>query len=157
MELERRISEQREDLQKTEKRPSDIQGLEAIDSKVLDTFEYQYPQRPIELDISTEEFTCVCPWSGLPDFAKLTIKYVPDKKCIELKSLKYYLLSYRQVGIVHEHVVNRILEDLVACCHPIRMSVIGEFNIRGGIKTVVRANYEREVAGEDKRSGSPAL
>ncbi len=126
---------------------SEIQGPEKITPEVLKTFDYEYPGREIELDISTEEFTCVCPWSGLPDFAKLTIKYVPNKKCIELKSLKYYLLSYRQVGMVHEHVVNRILEDLVTCCDPIRMSVVGEFNMRGGIRTVVKANYEKTQKG----------
>ncbi len=121
-----------------------VESPDKITPEILKTFDYKYPYRPIELDISTEEFTCVCPWSGLPDFARITIRYVPNKKCIELKSLKYYLLSYRQVGIVHEHVVNRILEDLVKCCDPIRMSVIGEFKIRGGVKTIVKADYEKK-------------
>jgi len=166
MNFEKKMSKKVENFQKTREKLPNVQGPEAIDPERLKTFEYEYPGKPIELDISTEEFTCVCPWSGLPDFAKLTIRYVPDKKCIELKSLKYYLLSYRQVGIVHEHVINRILEDLVVCCDPIRMSVIGEFNIRGGIKTVAKANYEKKVeeaksgkkvAGENKRGGSQAL
>lgn len=147
MNFKEETSKKFEDFQKNKEKLPGIQGPEVIDSKVLKTFEYEYPGKQIEIDVSTEEFTCVCPWSGLPDFAKLTIRYVPNRKCIELKSLKYYLLSYRQVGMVHEHVVNRILEDLVACCDPIRMSVIGEFNIRGGIKTVVRANYEKKDQG----------
>lgn len=133
------------DFEKNDRIKLDIQGPEEIKPEVLETFEYEYPGKEIELDISTEEFTCLCPWSGLPDFARLSIRYVPDKKCIELKSLKYYLLSYRQVGMVHEHVINRILEDLVACCDPVRMLVIGEFNIRGGIRTVVKANYQKKI------------
>lgn len=133
------------DFEKNDKVKLDVREPEEVKPEVLETFEYEYPGREIEVDISTEEFTCVCPWSGLPDFARLSIRYVPDKKCIELKSLKYYLLSYRQVGIVHEHAINRILEDLVACCDPVRMSIIGEFNIRGGIRTVVKANYQKKT------------
>jgi 7-cyano-7-deazaguanine reductase len=113
----------------------------AIDSDVLDTFEYKYPGKKIELFIKTDEFTCLCPWSGLPDFANLTIRYIPRKKCIELKSLKYYLLSYRNVGIVYEHAVNKVLEDLVKACDPIEMHVEIEFKTRGGIKTTVKASY----------------
>jgi 7-cyano-7-deazaguanine reductase len=85
----------------------------------------------------------VCPWSGLPDFANLTIKYIPDKKCIELKSLKYYLHSYRNVGIFYEHVVNKILEDLVSVCDPVSMTIEAEFSIRGGLKTTVKAEYKK--------------
>lgn len=121
----------------------DIYGPEKIDKSVLETFEYEYRGKPIEIIINTNEFTSVCPWSGLPDFANLTIKYVPDKKCIELKSLKYYLLSYRNVGIFYEHVINRILNDLVEVCDPISMEVEARFTIRGGLQTTVRAEYRR--------------
>jgi 7-cyano-7-deazaguanine reductase len=117
------------------------QDTGAIDREVLDTFNYEYPGRRIEVVISSEEFTSLCPWSGLPDFAKLTIRYVPNKRCIELKSLKYYLLSYRNVGIVYEHAVNKILEDLVRACDPLEMHVEMEFNVRGGIKTTVKASH----------------
>lgn len=127
--------------EKYKNRRFDIYGPEKIDKEVLETFEYEYKGKPIEIVITTDEFTSVCPWSGLPDFAKLTIKYIPDEKCIELKSLKYYLHSYRNVGIFYEHVINRILEDLVNVCNPVRMEVIAEFTVRGGLKTTVRAEY----------------
>ncbi len=120
-------------------------NLEKIDVSVLETLDYEYPKKRIEIVVNTNEFTCLCPWSGLPDFANLTIKYVPDKKCIELKSLKYYLFSYRNVGIVHEHVVNRILKDLVKVCKPLEMHIEAEFNIRGGLKTIVKADYIKSV------------
>jgi len=90
-----------------------------------------------------DEFTCLCPFSGLPDFAKITIRYIPGENCIELKSLKYYLFAYRQVKIFHEHVVNKILEDLVKVLNPVEMDVVGEFNIRGGISTKANAGYRR--------------
>lgn len=119
-------------------------GPEVVDSSILVTFPYQYPHRRIVMEHVTPEFTCLCPFSGLPDFAKITIKYVPNKLCIELKSLKYYLLSYRQVKIFHEHVVNKILEDLVKVLDPIELEVIGEFNVRGGIYTTASAKYCKE-------------
>ncbi|MFQ5974837.1 MAG: preQ(1) synthase [Candidatus Hydrothermarchaeales archaeon] len=122
----------------------EIKGIEAVCRDVLDTFDFEYPGKRTELLINTDEFTCLCPWSGLPDFANLTICYVPERKCIELKSLKYYLLSYRNVGIVHEHAVNRILDDLVRVSDPIEMHVEMEFNLRGGIKTTVKASYVKE-------------
>ena len=122
----------------------DIQGVEAIDEKVLDTIEYEYPGKRIEVEIAYPEFTSVCPFSGLPDFAEIIIKYVPNKKCIELKSLKYYLHSYRNVGIYQEHVVNRIMEDLVQLCDPLEMTIVGKFNIRGGMGTVIRREYKKE-------------
>ena len=116
-------------------------GPEKIDPSVLETFDYEYAGREVEVDISTDEFTSVCPYSGLPDFGCLTIVYVPDKKCIELRSLKYYLLGYRTVGIFYEHLVNRVLDDLVACCQPKRMTVTADFSPRGGITTSVTAQY----------------
>ena len=109
----------------------------------LETFPNQYEGREYEVSISCPEFTAVCPRTGQPDFATINIKYVPDEKIIELKSLKLYLFSYREEGIFHEHVTNKILDDIVAACRPIRCEVVGDFNIRGGIKTVVRASYEQ--------------
>lgn len=114
-----------------------------IRKEVLSAIDYKYKGREIEIKITTREFTSLCPLSGLPDFAKITIIYVPDKKCVELKSLKYYLLSYRNVGIFYEHVVNRIAEDLVNLLKPKRLSVAGEFTTRGGIKTSVLSEYTR--------------
>jgi 7-cyano-7-deazaguanine reductase len=116
-------------------------GPERIDSSLLDTFPYEYPDREIELVVETDEFTCVCPFSGLPDFARIRVVYVPDKLCLELRSYKYYLLTYRNVGIYHEHVINHILEDLVARVKPKRMKVIGDYEIRGGIHTVGSVEY----------------
>jgi len=118
-------------------------GPEKIDAKALETFDYQCAGKDIEVDISTDEFTSVCPYSGLPDFGRLTVVYVPDKTCIELRSFKYYLLSYRNVGIFYEHLVNRVLDDLVAACRPKRMTVTGEFAPRGGIRTRVTAQFPR--------------
>jgi len=114
-----------------------------ITPSLLMAIPYEYPGRNIEVQVETQEFTCLCPWSGLPDFAALNIKYDPDKLLIELKSLKYYLHSYRMTGIVHESAVNRILEDLVKACKPKSMSVELIFNIRGGIKTTVRAEHNK--------------
>jgi len=117
-------------------------------SEILETFENQYPDREYEIDISCPEFTCLCPKTGQPDFATISLKYVPDKICIELKSLKLYMFSYRDVGEFHEHVTNKILDDIVEACSPIRAQVTGDFNVRGGIKTVVRANYFKDKNSE---------
>lgn len=119
-------------------------GPEKIDKAALDTFDYEYPGKEILLTLSTDEFTAVCPFSGLPDFGEIIIEYVPDKKCIELRSLKYYLTSYRNVGMYYEHIINRILQDLVECCQPIRMTLIGHYKVRGGIKTSARAEFRRD-------------
>jgi 7-cyano-7-deazaguanine reductase len=142
MVYEERIPSQME--KKALKAVGETFGPEVIDSSILVTFPYQYSHRRIVMEHVTPEFTCLCPFSGLPDFAKITIKYVPNKLCIELKSLKYYLLSYRQVKIFHEHVVNKILEDLVKVLDPIELEVIGEFNVRGGIYTTASARYSKE-------------
>ena len=117
---------------------------DTIRQDILETFEYEYPGSEVDLNISTDEFTCVCPKSGLPDFATISIKYVPDLKCVELKSLKFYLMSYRQVGIFHEHVVNRILGDFVEVVEPIRVTVFGDFKIRGGVHTTSELSWEKE-------------
>lgn len=119
----------------------EIRVEEAIDAACLLTFDYEYPQQECEILIDSDEFTAVCPWTGLPDFGTLTIRYVPDRKLLELKSFKYYLLSYRQVGIVQEHVANRILGDLVATCHPRRLALTLDYKTRGGIHTAVEVSY----------------
>ena len=117
---------------------------EAIESGCLLTFGYDYPDRPAQVKIETDEFTAVCPWTGLPDYGDLVISYVPGRSCIELKSLKYYLLSYRDVGIVQEHAANRILNDLAAICQPRSMQVVLDYKVRGGLHTVVTVDYARD-------------
>ncbi len=111
-------------------------------SKALQTFENPKPERSYEISFDCPEFTCVCPKTGQPDFATIKINYVPDKLCVELKSLKLYLWSYRDEGAFHEAVTNKILDDLVAAISPRRMTVIGDFMVRGGIHTVVTARHE---------------
>jgi len=111
-------------------------------SKTLETFPNPNPERDYEIRIQTSEFTAVCPVTGQPDFGTIIVTYVPDTLCVELKSLKLYLWSYRGEGVFHEAVTNRILDDLVAACHPRRMEVRGEFNVRGGLQTNVVARYE---------------
>ena len=115
---------------------------ETIDSQCLLAFQYEFPEQESEVSIDTDEFTAVCPWTGLPDYGVLYISYVPSQSCVELKSLKYYLLSYRDVGIVQEHATNRILNDLVALCHPHHMKVTLDYKVRGGIHTAVSAEYK---------------
>lgn len=119
----------------------DASDPSAIDVAALDTVPYEYPGKEIVVEIDTDEFTAVCPYSGLPDFATIRIEYVPRTVLIELRSLKYYLLSYRNVGIYQEHVVNRILEDLVRCAGPARMKVTADYRIRGGLHTVASREY----------------
>ncbi len=120
----------------------DAESEASIDVDCLLTFEYEYTGQDTEVAIDTDEFTAVCPWTGLPDLGTLTITYVPGRSCIELKSLKYYLMSYRNVGIVQEHAANRILNDLVASCEPVRMTVMLDYKVRGGLHTSVTARYE---------------
>jgi 7-cyano-7-deazaguanine reductase len=108
----------------------------------IETWPNQYPDYEIEID--TPEFTSVCPKTGLPDFGKILLRYTPDKKCLELKSYKMYLLAYRGVGIFQENATNRILRDVVKACNPIRATVIGDFSPRGGLGTVVTAEYTRK-------------
>ena len=108
---------------------------------LLETFENQYPDREYTIEIVCPEFTSVCPKTGQPDFGTLTITYVPDRKCVELKSLKFYLQRYRNEGIFYEHVTNRILDDLVAALAPRRMTIEASFTPRGGITTTVTAQF----------------
>ena len=119
----------------------EVRGEEVIDTQCLLAFEYQYPDQPSQVSMDTDEFTALCPWTGLPDYGALTIDYTPSDKLIELKSLKYYLLSFRDVGIVQEHAANRILQDLVDLCHPRAMKVTLDYKVRGGIHTVVTTDY----------------
>jgi 7-cyano-7-deazaguanine reductase len=112
-------------------------GVEALTPEVLETFPYEYAGREATVEISTDEWTCVCPFSGLPDFGTIRVRYLPSDACIELKSLKYYLTSFRNVGIYQEHAANRVLDDLVACCAPRFMEIELDYRLRGGIHTVV--------------------
>ena len=112
-------------------------------SKELERIPNPKPERDYEIEITTNEFTCVCPRTGQPGFATITIRYVPDQWIVELKSLKLYLWSFRNEGHYHEEVTNTILDDLVRTLQPRRMTVIADFNIRGGLHTVVTARYER--------------
>ncbi len=124
----------------TEKR-FDIQKESSIDVAVLEKISFDYAGTATEVVYETEEFTCVCPWTGLPDFGKLTVRYIPKESLIELKSLKYYLTSYRNVGIIQEHAVNRILKDLVKLVKPLSMTVEAEYRERGGIKSWAIASH----------------
>ncbi len=112
---------------------------------LLETFANQYPQRDYTIRIVCPEFTSVCPKTGQPDFGTLTITYVPDQKCVELKSLKFYLQQYRNEGIFYEHVTNRILDDLVAVLRPRRMTLEAAFTPRGGITTTVTATFTSQA------------
>ncbi len=119
-------------------------------TKLLETFENEFPNRDYTIIHTAPEFTSLCPKTGQPDFATIDIDYIPDKLCIELKSLKLYLNSYRNDGVFFESVTNRILEDLVEVCSPRYMLVTAEFNVRGGISSVIEAEYESEdIWGEE--------
>jgi len=125
-------------------RQFDIQQEDAIDVDVLEAVPFDYPDSATEVVYETDEFTAVCPWTGLPDFGTITITYLPDTTLIELKSLKYYLTSFRNVGILQEHVVNRILNDLVKLVQPLLMTVEAEYQERGGIRTNAVAWYDKD-------------
>ena len=109
----------------------------------LDTFAYEFPGNEIWIDFEMPEFTAICPFSDFPDFAVIRLKYVPNERCIELKSLKLYINSFRNVKVFHEHVINIIREDFVAACDPLKVEIEGDFHVRGNIKTVVRTSYEK--------------
>ncbi len=128
------------------RRYTDEQAAAGIDALLpaLETWPNQY--RGYEIAIEIPEYTSVCPKTGLPDFATLTITYMPARQCVELKSLKEYLLAYRNLGIFYENAVNRILEDLVAACQPVWAEVKGEFRPRGGITSTIRARWPRPKA-----------
>ncbi len=114
----------------------------------LDTFEYEYKGREIWIEFEMPEFTAICPFSDFPDFAVIKLKYVPNERCIELKSLKLYINSFREIKVFHEHVINIIMEDFVAACDPLKVKIEGDFHVRGNIKTIVRAKYFKESKGK---------
>jgi 7-cyano-7-deazaguanine reductase len=129
------------------KRISTYEGLQknikGLRTPVIETWGNRYPDRDYVIQIDIPEFTCICPKTALPDFAELKIRYIADKRCVELKSLKYYTFFYRDIGIFNENVVNKFLDDLVEAVKPRWMEITGEFNARGGIKTTVVAEYKR--------------
>ena len=126
------------------KKRFDVLTEDNIDLDILETIAFNYPASDTSVTIRTKEFTSVCPWTGLPDTAELSITYLPSKKLVEMKSLKYYLLSYRNVGILQEHAVNRIIKDLSKILKPEFMEVEAKFESRGGLNTVVKVKYEKE-------------
>lgn len=115
----------------------------------IETWPNQFPS--YEITIAIPEYTSVCPKTGLPDFGTITIRYQPDQRCLELKSLKYYILAYRSLGIFYENAVNRILRDIVAAARPVWAEVHGEFNVRGGMKSTIEARYERRGRRQARR------
>lgn len=117
------------------------ENIRKMETPEIEIWENKYLEKEFDVKYETGEFTCVCPKTGLPDFAFLSIEYSPKKYCIELKSFKEYLLFFRDVGVFHEHVVNKILDDLVSVCSPRKMKVKGLFNARGGIVTTVESEY----------------
>jgi 7-cyano-7-deazaguanine reductase len=136
--------------EKTSPRMGEKEAKAGLKAKLpsLETFSNQFPD--YEIKIEFPEFTSVCPKTGLPDFGTIVIRYVPLQRCLELKSLKMYMLAYRNLGIFYENAVNRILEDIVKACRPVRAVVSGEFNPRGGIRSVVEAHYPRPKKGQNK-------
>ncbi len=108
----------------------------------IEVWQNQYPDKEYMINLETDELTCICPKTGLPDFAKVVIQYIPNRVCVELKSFKMYLHSFRNVGIFHEHLTNRILDDFVRVCKPRYAKIEVEMNIRGGIKTTVSVEYK---------------
>src|SRR5438128_9149877 len=130
--------------------PTNQQGLdirstprEEMNLYPLDTFAYEFAGKEIKINFEIPEFTCICPFSDFPDFATIRLEYVPQKRCVELKSLKLYINSFRNVKVFHEHVINMILEDFVTACDPLRVEIEGDFNVRGNIKTTIRASYRK--------------
>ena len=113
----------------------------------LDTFPYEFAGKDIKINFEIPEFTCICPFSDFPDFATIRLEYVPHERCVELKSLKLYINSFREVKVFHEHVINLILEDFVNACDPLSVEIEGDFNVRGNIKTTVKASYRKAGAG----------
>jgi 7-cyano-7-deazaguanine reductase len=113
----------------------------------LDTFPYEFTGREVRVRFEMPEFTAICPFSDFPDFGTIRLEYVPNERCVELKSLKLYINSFREVKIFHEHVINIVLEDFVRACDPLSVEIEGDFNVRGNIKTTVRAKYVRKDSG----------
>jgi len=128
------------------KKKSTYEGLQKNIRKLktpkVEVWQNQYPDKEYLVNLETDELTCICPKTGLPDFAKVVIQYIPNRVCVELKSFKMYLHSFRNVGIFHEHLTNRILDDFVRACKPRYAKLEVEMNIRGGIKTTVSVEYK---------------
>ncbi len=142
----------------TELAPTNSQGLdirstprEDMQLYPLDTFAYEFPGKEIKINFDIPEFTCICPFSDFPDFATIRVAYIPNNRCIELKSLKLYINSFREVKVFHEHVINILLEDFVNACDPLSVEIEGDFNVRGNIKTTVRASYYNQKAEGKKQ------
>src|SRR5581483_11511497 len=129
---------------------TDEHAAAGVDAELpdIETWPNQYPD--YEIEISMPEFTSVCPKTGLPDHGTITLRYVPDKTCLELKSLKMYMLAYRNLGIFQENVVNRFLRDIVAACRPVSAEMIGEFTPRGGVYTKITAKWTRKAGASGK-------
>src|SRR5437588_6509416 len=132
-------------------RPTNTQGLDIrstlraeMNLSLLDTFPYEFVGKEIKINFEIPEFTCICPFSDFPDFATIRLEYVPNERCVELKSLKLYVNSFREVKVFHEHVINMILEDFVNACDPLSVEIEGHFNVRGNIKTTVRASHKKQ-------------
>ncbi len=121
----------------------------------IETWENKYPDRDYQIRIEIPEFTCICPKTGLPDFAALSLVYVPDRNCVELKSLKLYIDSYRNVGIFHEHAVNKVLDDFVKAVKPRAAELTGVFNARGGIATTVQVKFPQKDQGSSPGTAAP--
>ena len=139
----RRIKERSGGVNKRKSRYEGLQGnIRRLKTPQIEVWQNKYAHKEYIINLEVPEFTCICPKTGLPDFATIRIEYSPAKYCIELKSFKMYTIFYRNLGIFHEHVVNKMLEDLVKACRPRRLKITGEFNLRGGIKTVVTAEYK---------------
>lgn len=132
--------------------PSDLGGLSHLGNtqnkpqSTLETFPNRNPGRAYVVELTTDEFTCLCPATGQPDFARITVRYIPGPRIVESKSLKLYFWSYRNQGVFHEHVTNKVLDDLVLALEPTWCEVVGEFGVRGGIAITVRAEHGRKPA-----------
>jgi 7-cyano-7-deazaguanine reductase len=144
-------------LENTQLKPENLQGLPIASTPrgemnlvQLDTFAYEFAGKEIWIEFEIPEFTAICPFSDFPDFAVIKLKYVPNERCIELKSLKMYINSFRDVKVFHEHVINIILDDFVKACDPLRVEIEGDFHVRGNIKTVVKASYTKETGSVDR-------
>ena len=118
-------------------------SVKNLKTPVIEVWKNQYPDKIYTIILEVPEFTCICPKTGLPDFANITVEYSPAKYCIELKSFKMYSIFFRNIGIFHEHLINKMLEDFVKVAHPRRVKITGVFNPRGGITTTVTREYKR--------------
>ena len=136
-------------MKKTKSSYEDLQNnIRALKTPAIEVWENKYSDRDYTVRLSVPECTCICPKTGLPDFATLDISYGPDQSCVELKSFKMYIVAFRDVGIFHEHLVNKILDDFVRACRPRWARVEGTVNPRGGITTTVAAEYKKVVSGK---------